>query len=77
MSYITRYLRDSRNRRVETPVESMSDGNSMSSMATEPVFQIDFETWYACLAGWNPVSSHKAGALTRIKASEYKISKAA
>jgi hypothetical protein len=67
MSYITGYLRGKRNRRVDALVEK----------GHEPVFQIDFETWYASLAGWNPVPSHKAGALTRIKANEDKISKAA
>ena len=46
-------------------------------MEKEPVFQIDFETWYACLAGWNPVPLHTVEGLSRIRASEDKISKAA
>jgi hypothetical protein len=77
MSYITRYLRANRDRRVETPAASASNGLSASSVDHEPVFQINFETWYACLAGWNPVPLHTVGALKRFKASEKSASKAA
>jgi hypothetical protein len=71
MAYITEYLRKNRNRRVES-VKPKSQVESASTESTEPVFQLDYETWYACLAGWSPIPMQTVGALMLLKAMEEK-----
>jgi len=62
MTYITSYLRKNRNRplaagKPEDRIESAASVNSLPSVPSNSVFQIDFETWYSRLAGWNPIPS--------------------
>jgi hypothetical protein len=71
MTYITEYLRKNRGRRVES-VEPTSQVESAKSESTEPVFQLDYETWYTCLAGWSPIPMQTVGALMLLKAMEEK-----
>jgi hypothetical protein len=71
MAYITEYLRKNRSRRVES-VEPTSQVESATSESTEPVFLLDYETWYACLSGWSPIPMHTIGGMMLLKATEEK-----
>jgi hypothetical protein len=72
MGYITGYLRKNRNRLVTSP-----EIESAQASTNESVFQIDYETWYACLAGWSPIPMQTVGALMLLKPRERKSAKAA
>ena len=76
MGYITGYLRKNRNRRLESQ-ETESPVESAPMNSHDEVFQIDYETWYACLAGWSPIPRHSVGALTLLLTGKDKASKAA
>ena len=76
MSYITGYLRKNRKRQLEAG-NSESQVESAPANSNDPVFQIDYATWYASLAGWSPIPMHSAGTLLNIKAAQRKVSKAA